>query len=319
MTSGWRTLSGEPPAVIAHRGASGLRPEHTIEAYTLAIDQGADWIEPDLVVTKDGVLVARHERHLSHTTDVADHAVFADRRVTKSSNGQDLTDWWVEDFTLAELKTLRARQAREDRSKAYDGQFAIPTFAEVVALAQARSTPDRTIGVIPETKEPGALSALGFDIAGLLIAELKAAGWMDESAPVIVQSFEPEVLKVLKDRHPVRRVQLVFAISDGKEGVKSNIPLDHIPSYAAAVGPQKTLTVTPAGASTDFVSRAHGLGLAVYPWTYRDDAPPEDGAGIEAELSQAYALGVDGVFTDFPATAVAVRRSLAPTAAGQTE
>ncbi len=306
----WTTLSGARPEVIAHRGASGERPEHTIEAYSLAIEQGADWIEPDLVVTKDNVLVCRHDRYLSSTTDVASRPEFADRRTTKKNGTAERSDWWAEDFTLAELRSLRALQPRDGRSKAYDGKFLIPTFEEVIALAKASSRPERVIGVMPETKAPGALTALGHDIAGLLIAALTRADWRDETAPVVVQSFEPEILQILARDLPVRRAQLVFAVAGEDGTLRSNIPLKALARFATSVGAQKTLTVGPDGAATDFVARAHGLGLPVYAWTYRDDEPAPDGVGSADELSRAYRLGIDGVFTDFPATAIAVRDRL---------
>ena len=153
------------PLIIAHRGASGLRPEHTLAAYELAIDQGADFIEPDLVPTKDDILVARHENEIGGTTDVAAHPEFADRRVTKSIDGQAVTGWFTEDFTLAELKTLRARERLPQlrpANTAYDGRFTIPTLTEIVALAQRRSAKTgRTIGIYPETKHPTYFAAIG--------------------------------------------------------------------------------------------------------------------------------------------------------------
>ncbi len=306
----WTTLSGEPPVVIAHRGASGLRPEHTIEAYSLAVDQGADWIEPDLVLTRDGVLIARHDRYLSTTTDVADRPEFADRKREKSSGGEPRMDWWAEDFTLEEIKTLRARQSFPGRSKEFDGQFTIPTFAEVAALAKARSTPNRVIGVMPEIKQPGALDAFGFRVAAILAAAFKEQGWTDASAPLILQSFEPEVLVQMKERLPVRRVQLVFPQGEDTGALRSNIPLPVLATYADSVGPNKALIVSPSGEATDFVTQAHALGLKVFPWTFRDDAPALDGVDAETELMRAYQLGVDGLFTDFPETAVRVRDTM---------
>ncbi|MGF1454101.1 MAG: glycerophosphodiester phosphodiesterase family protein [Alphaproteobacteria bacterium] len=306
----WPTLTGGPPVVIAHRGASGLRPEHTLEAYDLAIDQGADWIEPDLVVTRDHILVCRHDRYLSTTTDVRDRPEFADREVTKTVNGVARTDWWAEDFTLAELKTLRARQPFEGRSRDFDGRFKIPTFDEVIALAKSRSTKERIIGVIPETKQPGALTALGHDVAGLLVDALTRADWTSARSPVIVQSFEPDLLKTLMTRLSVRRAQLVFAVPNDTGGARSNIPLEDLFMYATAVGAQKLLTVDRSGRPSTFVERAHALGMPVFAWTYRDDVPPADKVDPKRELERAFRLGIDGVFTDFPATAVDVRRRL---------
>ena len=164
MSGDFKTLTGEQPAIIAHRGASGYLPEHTLEAYTLAIDLGCDFIEPDLVFTKDGHLVVRHEGYLSPSTDVADHPEFADRK--KHSKTFGFEDWFTEDFTLEEIKTLHARQAYPGRSREYDGKFLIPTFMEVLELARAKSKEKaRPIGVYPETKHPGHYKKLGHDFA----------------------------------------------------------------------------------------------------------------------------------------------------------
>ncbi|RZM31129.1 MAG: hypothetical protein EOP67_34635, partial [Sphingomonas sp.] len=169
-----------PPIVIAHRGASGLRPEHTLAAYDLAIDQGADFIEPDLVPTKDDVLVARHENAIADTTDVADHPEFASRRTTKTIDGHNLTGWFVEDFTLAELKTLRAKERLpklRPANTAYDGRFEIPTLAEIIALAKRRSAETgRTIGIYPETKHPTYFAGIGHPTDLLLVGRVADAG-----------------------------------------------------------------------------------------------------------------------------------------------
>ncbi|RZM09380.1 MAG: glycerophosphodiester phosphodiesterase, partial [Sphingomonas sp.] len=183
-----------PLIVIAHRGASGLRPEHTLAAYSLAIDQGADFIEPDLVPTKDDVLVARHENNIAETTNVADHPEFAARKTTKTIDGQTMTGWFVEDFTLAELKTLRAKERLpklRPANTAYDGQFQIPTLAEIIALAKRRTTETgRTIGIYPETKHPTYFAKIGHPTDAKLVAELREAGWDSARAPVFIQSFE---------------------------------------------------------------------------------------------------------------------------------
>lgn len=300
----WTTLSGDAPEIIAHRGASGQRPEHTLEAYELAIEQGAEWIEPDLVMTKDGVLICRHDRYLSTTTDIADRPEFADRKTEKDSNGTPRHDWWAEDFTLAEIKTLKARQPFEGRSKDYDGRFTIPTLKDVIALAKKHATAGRTVGLIPETKQPGALKAAGFDMAAALIADLDAAGWRDAEAPVIIQSFEPEILKALRKIRTLRLVQLVYPAGPT---LTSNISLETLKAYSDAVGPNKLLIVGPTGKASDFIERAHALGLKVYPWTFRDDQTPPDGASARDELKRIFTLGADGIFTDFPATAVSVR------------
>jgi glycerophosphoryl diester phosphodiesterase len=298
----WPTLNGKPPLVIAHRGASGHLPEHTLEAYALAIEQGADVVEPDLVFTKDGVLVARHDRHLSTTTNVADKPEFASRKRPNNdpADAEHLTrsDWWVEDFTLAEIKSLRARQPLPGRSKEHDDKFGIPTFAEMLALVAAKAKEaGRPVGVYPETKHPAFFASIGHDFEAPL---LKALDGFD-AGPVFIQSFEPEILKRLKGKTDAKRVQLVF---EKTPGAGTNIPLEEIATYADGVGPAKSIVFTNAS----FVGDAHALCLAVHPWTFRTDAAPQGGA--EADLKRAFSLGVDGVFTDFPDVAATVRTSL---------
>lgn len=195
--------------VIGHRGASGYRPEHTLEAYRLAIRQGADFIEPDLVATKDGVLVARHENEISGTTDVGNHPEFANRRTTKTIDGQALTGWFTEDFTLAELKTLRAKERLPGVRPAnarFDGMYQIPTFAEVVRLAKAESRDGHVVGVYPETKHPTYFavegrhldgSPIGVSLGRKLVETLVAEGFTDPRR-VYIQSFEVSNLIELK-------------------------------------------------------------------------------------------------------------------------
>lgn len=315
QTTRWPTLSGAAPLVIAHRGASGYRPEHTLEAYALAIEQGADVIEPDLVLTKDGALVARHERYLSGTTDVARRPEFAARKrfdaFIEKDEGRKLEDWWVEDFTLAELKTLRAVQPRAGRSNAFDGLYLIPTFDEVLALAaRAAAERGRPVGVYPETKHPDYFSSIGLDFEKPLLDALKGF----DAGPVFIQSFVPEILQRLKGKTSAKLVQLV----EDKNGAPS-IPLRVLATYANGVGPEKSLL-----ADETFRSEARRLGLFVHPWTYRLDQPPRGGwkafpasrdmsASAERdrgvmEMSAAFVdYGVDGLFTDFPDAGVAAR------------
>jgi glycerophosphoryl diester phosphodiesterase len=199
--------------VIGHRGASGLRPEHTLLSYNLAIDQGADFIEPDLVPTKDGVLVARHENNITETTDVADHPEFAARKATKTIDGETMTGWFTEDFTLAELKTLRARERLPQlrpANTAYNGQAGIPTFAEIIALAKRRSAETgRRIGIYPETKHSTYFASIGLPLEQRLVDQLKAAGWDSADAPVFIQSFEVDNLKRLSRMTHIRLIQLM--------------------------------------------------------------------------------------------------------------
>jgi glycerophosphoryl diester phosphodiesterase len=206
------TLSGEKPLVVGHRGASGYLPEHTIEAYRKAIEIGADFIEPDLVATKDGVLIARHEPMLSGTTDVAERPEFADRKTTKALDGVDTTDWFASDFTLAEIKTLHARQAMPERDQSMNGKLPIPTFGEVIELAKSESARlGRTIGIYPEIKHATFHDQLGLKLEDRLVAALAAAGWTDKTAPVIIQSFEVANLKYLRGKTGMRLFQLVDA------------------------------------------------------------------------------------------------------------
>jgi glycerophosphoryl diester phosphodiesterase len=290
------------PLIIAHRGASGHRPEHTLEGYRLAVEMGADFIEPDLVSTKDGVLIARHENEIGGTTDVADR--FPDRKRTKTIDGQSLTGYFSEDFTLAEIKTLRARERLPFRSHAYDGQFQVPTFDEVIELAQrlgqARGRP---VGIYPETKHPTYFRGIELPIEEHLLESLEKHGWNRRDAPVFIQSFEQGNLRELRRKTTVRLIQLI-------ENAKftSDEALKDVASYADGIGPEKRLVV-PVGADgslgepTDLISRAHAAGLLVHIWTIRIDkeflAAGYHGKP-EAEYEKFRQLGVDGVFTDFP-------------------
>jgi glycerophosphoryl diester phosphodiesterase len=292
------------PLIIGHRGASGHRPEHTLESYRLAVEMGADFIEPDLVATKDGALIARHENEIGSTTDVADR--FPDRKRTKKVDGESLTGWFSEDFTLAEIKTLRARERLPFRSHAYDGQFQVPTFDEVLDLAQSLSrTVGRPIGVYPETKHPSYFRGIGLPLEDALLTSLDNHGWNQREAPVFIQSFEKGNLQQLRKKTRVRLVQLV----DEHPGVPLDNPgLKAIAGYADVLGVNKTLVI-PANTDgtlrepTDLVARAHAAGLLVHVWTLRADKEflsPSYQGRAEAEFERFRALGVDGIFTDFP-------------------
>jgi glycerophosphoryl diester phosphodiesterase len=215
----FKTLDGKPPLVVGHRGASGYLPEHTMEAYKLAIEQGADFIEPDLVMTKDGYLIARHEPMLGGTTDVSEKPEFASRKRKMLMDGVETDDWFASDFTIAEIKQLRAKQAMKERDQSHNGKYLIPTFQEVIDLAKAESIlQGRTIGVYPETKHPTFHNAVGLPLEPSLVGVLNAAGWTTKSAPVIVQSFEVSNLKFLRRITNVRLVQLVDADDVDKDG-----------------------------------------------------------------------------------------------------
>jgi glycerophosphoryl diester phosphodiesterase len=332
-----------PPIVIAHRGASGYRPEHTLEAYRVAIGMGADFIEPDLVATKDGVLVVRHENEIGGTTDVADHPEFAARRTTKTIDGKPVTGWFTEDFTLAELRTLRARERLPQlrpASAAFDGRFPVPTLDEVIALARTESAArGRTIGIYPETKHPSYFGSIGLPLEPPLLRALADAGWTDVEAPVFIQSFETENLRMLRGRTGVRLVQLMEDAGAPYDLVRRGDPhtyadlatpagLAEIATYADAIGPNKALVIPRdadgrLGAPSTLVADAHAAGLMVHPWTFRaenyflpadfqagvpaDPAFPRGHGDLRAEVSAFLAAGVDGVFADFPDVAVQAR------------
>ena len=301
------------PMIIGHRGASGHRPEHTLESYRLAAEMGADVIEPDLVATRDGVLIARHENEIGGTTDVAER--FPDRKRTRTIDGASITGWFSEDFTLAEIKTLRARERLAFRSHAYDGRYQVPTFDEVLDLAQSLTrTLGRPVGVYPETKHPTYFRGIGLPLEEALVASLEKHAMNTHDAPVFIQSFESGNLRALRPKTRVRLVQLV--------DLPSKLRLDdeglaEIAAYADGLGPIKTLIV-PAKtdgtleAPTDLVARAHKAGLFVHVWTMRADPQflsPSYNGRPEAEFEQFRDLGVDGIFTDFPDIAVRALRT----------
>jgi glycerophosphoryl diester phosphodiesterase len=328
----------QPPIVIAHRGASGYRPEHTLASYELAIRMGADYVEPDLVSTRDGVLVARHENEIGGTTDVARRAEFARRRTTKVVDGQQLTGWFVEDFTLAELKTLRAVErlpkVRPGNTR-YDGRFEVPTFAEVLELVAVEGRRRGvTIGVYPETKSPTYFASLGLSLNEALVRTLREHDLDRPNAPVFVQSYEVGNLRELATMTRVPLVQLLddrgapfdlVAAGDGTSyaDLATFEGLRGIASYACAVGPEKNLLLprSPDGsmlAPTDLVPAAHEVGLLVHAYTLRDENRflPADfrrGGGPDAkgdafsEYELLLDLGVDGVFSDYADTAVQAR------------
>lgn len=301
----WNTLDGAAPLIIAHRGASGDRPEHTLEAYRLAVEQGADVIEPDLVMSSDGVLVVRHDRYLSTTTNVADRPEFADRQ--RESDGR--LDWWVEDFSLAELRTLRARQPWPERDAAFNDQFVIPTFEEVLDLAAELGVPTE-----PEMKSPEHFTRIGLDPLPELVRILRARGLDNEDAATAIQCFEPDFLRRLNAQVDTPLLMLVFEMNeldpDAMQGTPT-VSLAEAATFADGVGPAKSLVINPDGSNTGFIHEAHALGLTVHPWTFRDDVPMDPARGVEWELRQVMRFGADGVFTDFPATGVRVRGELA--------
>ena len=296
--------------IIAHRGASGHRPEHTIESYTVGIAMGADYIEPDLVSTKDGVLIARHENEIGGTTDVAEK--FPDRKTTRTIDGQSITGWFTEDFTLAEIKTLRAKERLPFRSHDRDGLYPIPTFDEVVALADAKSRETgRPIGVYPETKHPTYFRSIGLPLEPPMLETLARHGKHDSTAAVFIQSFEPANLQLLRPQTTLRLVLLLEAKAD-----VSPARLAEIRTFADGIGPNTRLIV-PANADgtlgppTTLVADAHRAGLVVHVWTLRNEPAflsPSYGGDPLREYRQFAELGVDGIFGDFPDVAAAALR-----------
>lgn len=300
------------PLVIAHRGASGYRPEHTIAAYELAIEMGADFIEPDLVITGDGVLIARHENDITGTTDVIDRPEFRSRRRTKWVDGREVTGWFAEDFTLAEIKTLRARERLEFRDRSFNGRFEIPTFEEILDLARRRG-----VGVYPETKFPSYFRSLGLPLEEPMVEALHASGLR----AVFLQSFEVGNLKLLKTMTDLPTIQLLDAggkpwdIDRTYQDMATPEGLAEIAAYADGIGPNKRLIVPAAPDGrlrppTSLVEDAHRAGLQVHPWTFRSDpvflAPDYEGDPAR-EIDQFLELGVDGLFSDFPDLALSRR------------
>lgn len=313
--------------VIAHRGASGYRPEHTPAAYRLAAAQGADYLEPDLVATLDGVLVCRHENEISGTTDVAEHPVFADRKITKIVDGTAVTGWFVEDFTYAELRTLRTRErmpALRANNTAYDGLEEIPTFDEVVALARRESARlGRPIGVIPEIKHPTYFRRLGLPLEELLTERILALELRPDE--IMVQSFEPTSLRRLSVMTRVPLVQLVDSESapndflrtgDGRTYADLVEPrgLREIATYAQVLAPHKDLVLPRTadgclGEPTRLVDDAHRAGLGIQVWTFRAERRfLPTATDFPTELTRFAALGLQGVFADHPDQAVAALR-----------
>jgi glycerophosphoryl diester phosphodiesterase len=333
----------DEPLVIGHRGAPGYLPDHTLQGYALAARMGADYIEPDLVATKDGHLIARHEPNITATTDVALHPEFASRRTTKNVDGIDETGWFASDFTLAEIKTLRAVQPLANRPQGFNGEFEIPTFEEVIALAKRKG-----VGIYPETKHPTYHQRLGLPLEGRLVRALDKAGWNKKRSPVFIQSFEQSNLKQLNRMIDVPLVQLVDAadvLPDGTldyyapwdrpyDWTVSGDPkllartfgffatdkgLAEIATYADGIGPWKRYIVSTRVASngalvtlppTTLIQRAHRKGLLVHTWTFRDEPSnlaSDYGGNPLREYRQFFKLGIDGVFSDFAFTAVLAR------------
>jgi glycerophosphoryl diester phosphodiesterase len=358
-----KTLDGKAPLVVAHRGASGYLPEETIEAYAKAIELGADFIEPDLISTKDGVLIARHDPNLATSTDVAKHPEFAARKRKMTVDGELQDGWFSSDFTLAEIKTLGAISTDPERPQQFNGQFKVPVFQEIIDLAKLKSQQTgRTIGIYQETKNPSHFRALGLPLEDKLLQTLEDAGWNSRSAPVFIQSFEPSSLKYMRSKgSTVRMVQLIDGDSvDLKTGavtfaLPSDRPYDwtlagdkrlfsvmvtpaglaEIKTYADGIGPWKRYIVSVKGQvdangklmdlngdgkindadthtlpPSTLIDDAHQAGLFVHAFTFRNEnrrLAASYAGDPKQEYLQYYALGLDGLFSDFTDTALAAR------------
>ena len=325
--------------VIGHRGAAGYRPEHTLASYELGARMGADYIEPDVVSTRDGVLVTRHENEISGTTDVAEHPEFADRRTTKVIDGVELTGWFTEDFTLAELRSLRAVERLPDvreENTLYDGLYQVPTLDEVLELREELSRElGREVGVYIETKHPTYFDSIGLSLEEPLVEDLDEAGLDHRGAPVFLQSFETTNLRELDGVVDVPLVQLLSATGAPADLVAAGDPRTYadlstaeglvgIGEYADGVGPDKAQVIPreadgTLGEPTSFVADAHAADLLVHPYTFRNEneflpaelrdpgeEPSDYGRAIDEQLT-FWATGIDGIFTDNPDTGVVSR------------
>jgi glycerophosphoryl diester phosphodiesterase len=342
QATGFESNDNRVPLVIGHRGGgTGYLPDHTLENYALGIELGADFVEPDLVATKDGVLIARHEPNLIGTTNVKDLPQFAGRKRKAIVDGAEDDGFFASDFTLAEIKTLRAVQPLADRDQRFNGRFEIPTFDEIIAFVKRKSLEKgRTIGIYPETKHPTYHQQLGLALEDRLLDALKRAGWNSRSAPVFIQSFETANLRYLNSKTTVRLIQLVDANDVNPDGTLDFTPpydrpydwtvhgrkglfkdlltpagLAEVSTYADGVGPWKVYIQSFNSAGhllppTTVVRDAHRAGLLVHPYTFRNEQRrlvADDKGNPVNEYLRFYELGVDGVFSDFADTAFAAR------------
>ena len=320
-----QTFTYQPPIIIAHRGASGYRPEHTLASYELAIDLGADYIEPDLVITKDGILIARHENEISETTDIANHPEFAHLKTTKIIDDQIKTGWFTEDLTITEIKTLRAKERIPQirpQNTAYNGIFPIPTFQEIIDLAKHKSqTIGRHIGIYPETKHPSYFQSVGLPLEATLLLNLQ-----EINLPIFIQSFEVSNLKELSQKTDLPLVQLINNIGKPYDFVIENDPLTYadlltqkglreIAEYAQAIGVHKNLLIPRDNygkllSPTSLIIDAHAANLQVHAWTFRNEdffLPLDLQGNPQKEYEIFFSLGIDGVFSDYPNIALTVK------------
>ncbi|XP_078481944.1 uncharacterized protein LOC100183504 isoform X1 [Ciona intestinalis] len=302
-----RILDGLPtnrPLNIAHRGSSGMRPEHTVAAYQLAVDQGADIIECDLAVTKDLKFICTHDSWLNATTDVSSHKEFDDRVNTYRIDGILRRDYFTIDFTLEELKTLRTIQSRSYRDQSYNGMYPMASFDEYVAVAKNATANGRTVGIYPETKNPPFFNQHLLDqnttMEDLLLTSLEKHGYVTPTSPCFIQSFEPNSLRYLANKTELPLIFLVnIPITDTK--------LTEFAEFCYGLGPSKSLILPTVndrlGQSTDFISRAHANGFKIHPYTFRNEdqfLATDYASDPYEEYNTFVELGVDGLFTDFP-------------------
>lgn len=335
-----RPVDADRPLVVGHRGASGYRPEHTLAAYELAARMGADYIEPDLVSTRDGILVARHENEISGTTDIASRPELADRRTTKTVDGVALTGWFTEDLTLRELRTLRAVEripALRQENTIHDGRYQVPTFTEVLELrARLSKELGRTIGVYPELKHPTYFRTAGLPLEAPLVRDLEKARMNDRGDPVFVQSFELTPLERLRTELGLRVPTVFLTGSTGAPydlvaagdprtyaDLTSRRGLQSISGFVDGLGPEKNQVIPRTadgalGTPTALVRDAHRAGLTVVPYTFRAEnsflppalrssADPAAYGDVITEIQAFLDAGVDGVFTDQPDLGVLAR------------
>jgi glycerophosphoryl diester phosphodiesterase len=309
------------PIIIAHRGASGYRPEHTLAAYQLAIELGADYIEPDLVISKDGVLMARHENEISQTTDIAEHPEFAHLKTTKIIDGEIITGWFTEDLTLAEIKTLTAKERIPEirpQNTVYHSCLQIPTLQEIIDLAKKYQ-----VGIYPETKHPSYFKSIGLPLENPLLTALQKI-----EIPVFIQSFEVSNLQEIAQQTNIPLVQLIndnsqpydFTLNGNNQTYQDMIHpagLSKIAEYAQAIGVNKNLIIprnenSKLNPATSLIKNAHKEGLLVHSWTFRNENVflPLDFQDQPLEEYRLFLnLGIDGVFSDFPDTAVNARNN----------
>lgn len=326
LSSAPEIKKGKRPFVVAHRGASGYLPEHTLEAYLRGMELGADFVEPDLVMTKDGILVARHENEISETTNVA--KVFPDRKTTKTIDDIKTVGWFAEDFTLAELKKLKAKQRLAFRQQVDNQPFLIPTLAEIIELVDVYNAKmGKTIGIFPEIKHSTYFRSIGFNMEDALIKLLEEKKWSDKKSQIYIQSFEVSNLKELASKTSYHLVQLIGDPAESPYDLKSSnltyqdmvsfSGLRNIRKYAQGIGPYKKYLVTekPAGTelvANDFLKNAKLLDFQIVPYTFRNESffllkPLTDPI---KEYEFFYKMGVDGVFSDFPDTATKALKAI---------